>query len=59
MPVALTDITWSHWATVVPDAALLAGTPAIGRAMGREPDKWWILFNGAIECRLLVFEVRG
>jgi putative N6-adenine-specific DNA methylase len=35
--------------------ALLAGTPAIGRAMRREPDRWWILYNGAIECRLLVF----
>lgn len=39
-------------------AALLAGTPAIGRAMGREPDRWWILFNGPIECRLLVYAVR-
>lgn len=36
-------------------AALLAGTPAIGRAMRREPDRWWILFNGPIECRLLVY----
>ncbi len=37
--------------------ALLAGTPAIGRAMRREPDKWWILFNGSIECRLLVYGI--
>jgi 23S rRNA G2445 N2-methylase RlmL len=36
-------------------AALLAGTPDIQRSMGREPDRWWILFNGAIECRLLVY----
>jgi hypothetical protein len=36
--------------------ALLAGAPAIGRAMRREPDRWWILYNGAIECRLLLFE---
>jgi putative N6-adenine-specific DNA methylase len=35
--------------------ALLAGTPAIARAMRREPDRWWILYNGPIECRLLVY----
>ena len=38
--------------------ALLAGTPdipaALRRALRREPDRWWILFNGPIECRLLV-----
>jgi putative N6-adenine-specific DNA methylase len=38
-------------------AALLAGTPAIARAMRREPDRWWILFNGPIECRLLVYDI--
>ncbi len=38
--------------------ALLAGTAAIARAMRREPDRWWILFNGPIECRLLVYEIR-
>jgi putative N6-adenine-specific DNA methylase len=37
--------------------ALLAGTPAIARAMGRAPDKWWALYNGPIECRLLVYVV--
>jgi 23S rRNA G2445 N2-methylase RlmL len=37
--------------------ALLAGTPDIGRAMGREPDRWWILYNGPIECRLLVYAI--
>ncbi len=37
--------------------ALLAGTPAIGRAMGRDPDRWWILYNGPIECRLLVYAI--
>jgi putative N6-adenine-specific DNA methylase len=36
-------------------AAVLAGTPAVARAMGQEPDRWWILFNGPIECRLLVY----
>ncbi len=35
--------------------ALLAGTPDIQRAMGREPDKWWAVYNGPIECRLLVY----
>jgi putative N6-adenine-specific DNA methylase len=35
--------------------AILAGTPAIARAMRREPDRWWIVYNGPIECRLLVY----
>ncbi|MGD0675691.1 MAG: THUMP domain-containing protein [Polyangiaceae bacterium] len=35
--------------------ALLAGTSAIARAMGRPPDRFFILYNGAIECRLLVY----
>jgi putative N6-adenine-specific DNA methylase len=38
--------------------ALLAGTPDIGRSMGREPDRWWTLYNGPIECRLLVYARR-
>jgi 23S rRNA G2445 N2-methylase RlmL len=38
-------------------AALLAGTPAIARAMRREPERWWILYNGPIECRLLVYAI--
>ena len=37
--------------------AVLAGAPAIGHAMGREPDRWWALYNGPIECRLLVYAV--
>jgi 23S rRNA G2445 N2-methylase RlmL len=37
--------------------AVLAGTPEIGRAMHREPDRWWILHNGPIECRLLVYAI--
>jgi putative N6-adenine-specific DNA methylase len=36
-------------------AAVLAGTPDIARAMGREPDRWWALYNGPIECRLLLY----
>jgi putative N6-adenine-specific DNA methylase len=35
--------------------ALLAGTPAIARAMRRDPDKWWLLHNGPLECRLLLY----
>jgi putative N6-adenine-specific DNA methylase len=37
--------------------ALLAGTPAIPRAMRREPDQWWLLYNGPIECRLLLYRM--
>ena len=37
--------------------ALLAGTPALERAMNREPSRWWILHNGPIECRLLVYAI--
>jgi putative N6-adenine-specific DNA methylase len=33
--------------------AILAGSSAIERAFARKPDKWWALFNGDIECRLL------
>lgn len=35
--------------------AILAGTPALQRVMRREPDKWWLLHNGPIECRLLLY----
>jgi putative N6-adenine-specific DNA methylase len=35
--------------------ALFAGTPAVARAMHRDPERWWSLYNGAIECRLLVY----
>ncbi len=37
--------------------ALLAGTPELGRAMNQEPARWWILHNGPIECRLLVYSI--
>jgi 23S rRNA G2445 N2-methylase RlmL len=37
--------------------ALLAGAPAIGRAMGSGPDRWWALYNGPIECRLLIYAI--
>jgi 23S rRNA G2445 N2-methylase RlmL len=36
--------------------AVLAGTPAIAQAFHRAADRYWILFNGPIECRLLVFD---
>ena len=37
--------------------ALLAGHPALARAMDREPDRWLVLHNGPIECRLLVYAI--
>ncbi len=37
--------------------AILAGTPAIERAMRRRADKVLTVYNGDIECRLLVYEV--
>jgi 23S rRNA G2445 N2-methylase RlmL len=37
--------------------AVLAGTPGIAQAMGRDPDRWWALYNGPIECRLLVYGI--
>ncbi|HEX3770811.1 MAG TPA: THUMP domain-containing protein [Polyangiaceae bacterium] len=40
------------------EVAILAGTPAIERSMGRRADKWWILYNGPIECRLLLYAMR-
>jgi putative N6-adenine-specific DNA methylase len=39
------------------DVAVLAGAPEIERALGRKPDKWWSVFNGAIECRLLLYRL--
>lgn len=35
--------------------AVLAGTPDIADALGRPPDRWWTLYNGDLECRLLYF----
>jgi putative N6-adenine-specific DNA methylase len=37
--------------------AILSGTPAIERAMRRRADKALAVWNGDIECRLLVYEV--
>jgi putative N6-adenine-specific DNA methylase len=35
--------------------AVLAGTPAIEEGIRRKPDRWLMLWNGPIECRLLVY----
>jgi 23S rRNA G2445 N2-methylase RlmL len=37
--------------------AVLAGAPAIERAISLAPKKWLALFNGPIECRLLTYDV--
>jgi len=39
-------------------AAVLTSEPELERALGFRPDKQYMLFNGAIECRLDVCEVR-
>ena len=38
--------------------ALLAGNPAIGRSMRIDPERSWTVYNGPLECRLLVYEIR-
>ena len=35
--------------------AVLAGSPGIERAFRRGPDRWQLLYNGDIECRLLIW----
>ncbi len=37
--------------------AVLCGAPDLGTAMRRDPDRWWILYNGPIECRLLLYSL--
>ncbi len=37
--------------------AVLAGSRSIEAAFRRPPDRWQILFNGDIECRLLVWQM--
>ncbi|TAN06367.1 MAG: bifunctional 23S rRNA (guanine(2069)-N(7))-methyltransferase RlmK/23S rRNA (guanine(2445)-N(2))-methyltransferase RlmL [Rhodanobacteraceae bacterium] len=39
-------------------AAVLTSEPALERALDLYPRKHYVLFNGAIECRLALFEVR-
>jgi 23S rRNA (guanine2445-N2)-methyltransferase / 23S rRNA (guanine2069-N7)-methyltransferase len=38
-------------------AALFTGNPDLGKRMGLRANRWHALFNGAIPCRLLHFEV--
>lgn len=40
-------------------AAVLTSEPELERAMGLRADKHYVLFNGALECRLATFEVRA
>jgi 23S rRNA (guanine2445-N2)-methyltransferase / 23S rRNA (guanine2069-N7)-methyltransferase len=40
-------------------AAVLTSEPELESALGLRPDKHYVLFNGAIECRLGWFEVRA
>jgi putative N6-adenine-specific DNA methylase len=47
--------TRMRWHTVV----ILAGTPAIPRAMRMRPAKEMTVFNGPIECRLLTYAMQG
>jgi 23S rRNA (guanine2445-N2)-methyltransferase / 23S rRNA (guanine2069-N7)-methyltransferase len=39
-------------------AAVFTGNPELGKRMGLRAQKRYTLFNGAIECKLLCFEVR-
>jgi 23S rRNA (guanine2445-N2)-methyltransferase / 23S rRNA (guanine2069-N7)-methyltransferase len=40
-------------------AAVLTSEPELERALGLNPDKRYVLYNGALECRLSVFAIRG
>ena len=40
-------------------AAVLTSEPELERALGLRADKHYVLFNGAIECRLGLYELRG
>ena len=40
-------------------AAILTSEPELERALGLRADKHYVLFNGAIECRLALLEVRA
>jgi putative N6-adenine-specific DNA methylase len=39
------------------DLGVLAGAPTIERAFTLAPRKWWLVYNGAIECHLLAYHV--
>ena len=36
---------------------VLTGNPGLGRSIGLRPSRRHVLYNGAIECRLLVFPI--
>jgi putative N6-adenine-specific DNA methylase len=38
--------------------AVLSGAPELRAAIRRKPERWWVLFNGPIECRLLLYRMR-
>ncbi|MBR6022066.1 MAG: class I SAM-dependent RNA methyltransferase, partial [Kiritimatiellae bacterium] len=38
-------------------AAVLAGSAALGRAVGLKPSRRMAVWNGPIECRLLLYEL--
>ena len=38
--------------------AVLSGAPELRAAIRRKPERWWVLYNGPIECRLLLYEMR-
>ncbi|HEY4015376.1 MAG TPA: THUMP domain-containing protein [Polyangiaceae bacterium] len=38
--------------------AVLCGAPELRAAIKRKPERWWLLYNGPIECRLLLYEMR-
>ena len=37
--------------------AVLAGTPAIARAIKLRPERALVVYNGDLECRLLTYDV--
>jgi len=40
-------------------AAVLTASPELARSMKLKAEKSLILFNGAIECRLMTFDIRS
>ncbi|TAN02374.1 MAG: bifunctional 23S rRNA (guanine(2069)-N(7))-methyltransferase RlmK/23S rRNA (guanine(2445)-N(2))-methyltransferase RlmL, partial [Rhodanobacteraceae bacterium] len=40
-------------------AAVLTSEPELERALGLHADKYYVLFNGALECRLALFAIRA
>lgn len=40
-------------------AAVFTGRPDLGHRIGLRAEKMWALYNGPLECKLLLFEVHG